>query len=96
MQSASRACLGRGPGLRHGWGTRPSARCSVRLPIKCESEKEFRVAAKLGSQYKFCFVSLHNDSRNFALLSLSELEPLIKTKRTQFQINLASLPRSTA
>lgn len=52
------------------------------------TENEFQVARQLGDRYKFCFVSLHPQSRGFALLTLSQLEPLIKTKRTQFQINL--------
>jgi len=52
------------------------------------TENEFKLARKLGDKYKFCFVSLHPESRSFALLTLSELEKLIRTNRTQYQINL--------
>ena len=52
------------------------------------TESEFQLAKQLGNQYKFCFVSLHNDSKSFALLTLDELNRIIKTKRIQYQINL--------
>ena len=52
------------------------------------TQNEFALAAKLGDKYKFCFVSLHADSLSYKLLTLIELEKLIRTKRTQFQINL--------
>ncbi len=52
------------------------------------TENEFKLAAELGDRYRFCFVSLHPDSLGYTLLRLSELEQLIKTKRTQYQINL--------
>lgn len=52
------------------------------------TENEFNLARKLGKQYLFCFVCLHPESRSFAYLTLDEVEGLVKTKRTQFQINL--------
>ncbi len=52
------------------------------------TESEFDLARQLGNRYKFCFVSLHNESRGFALLTLEELNNIIKTKRIQYQINL--------
>lgn len=52
------------------------------------TENEFKLADKLGEQYKFCFVSLHPESKNFVLLTLDELAKRIKTKRLQYQINL--------
>lgn len=52
------------------------------------TENEFNLARKLGNQYKFCFVCLHPKTKKYKLLTLTELEKLIKTKRTQFQINL--------
>lgn len=52
------------------------------------TESEFALAKQLGSSYKFCFVSLHSESRNFVLLTLEELEKIIKTRRIQYQINL--------
>lgn len=54
------------------------------------TENEFKLAAKLGKNFKFCFVSLNAESTNYVLLDLEELEPYIKNKRTQFQINLKS------
>jgi hypothetical protein len=52
------------------------------------TENEFEVARLLGDQYVFCFVCLHPDSLGFSLLTDSELQALIRTKRTQYQINL--------
>lgn len=52
------------------------------------TESEFELAGMLGDRYRFCFVCLHPESRGFRLLSLGELEALIRTKRTQYQINL--------
>lgn len=52
------------------------------------TENEFEMAEQLGDNYKFAFVSLHPNSRGFKLLTTDELEPLIRSKRTQFQINL--------
>lgn len=49
---------------------------------------EFDLAERLGDRYRFCFVSLHAENAGYKLLSLSELEKLIKTKRIQYQINL--------
>jgi len=52
------------------------------------TENEFNLAKKLGDSYKFCFISLHKDSLSHAILTLTELEKIIKTKRIQFQINI--------
>jgi len=52
------------------------------------TESEFALAKQLGIRYKFCFVSLHSESKNFVLLTLDELNKIIKTKRIQYQINL--------
>ena len=52
------------------------------------TENEFKLADKLGEQYRFCFISLHPESMKYALLTSKELEALIKTKRLQYQINL--------
>lgn len=52
------------------------------------TESEFNLAKQLGQQYKFCFVSLHNESKNYVLLTLEELNKVIKNKRIQYQINL--------
>lgn len=52
------------------------------------TQSEFDLASQLGDRYKFCFVSLHNETKGFQLLSLDELNKLIKNKRVQYQINL--------
>ncbi len=52
------------------------------------TENEFRLADKLGKQYYFCFISLHPESKSYAMLTSEELKPRIKTKRLQYQINL--------
>ena len=52
------------------------------------TESEFTLAKQLGSQYKFCFVSLHSETANYVLLTLDELNKIIKRKRIQYQINL--------
>jgi hypothetical protein len=52
------------------------------------TENELEFAKKLGNKFRFCFVSLHANSKSFVLLSLEELENIIRNKRIQFQINL--------
>jgi len=52
------------------------------------TQNEFDLAESLGDQYKFCFVSLHPESLSYKILSVSDLEKIIKTKRIQYQINL--------
>lgn len=55
------------------------------------TKNEFDLAERLGDRFTFCFVSLHPDqpiANRVAYLNLSQLEPLIRTKRTQFQVNL--------
>ncbi len=52
------------------------------------TENEFQLAKELGNKYKFCFVSLHENSQKHCYLSLEEVEKIIKTKRIQYQINL--------
>ncbi|NTU73785.1 hypothetical protein HGB07_06510, partial [Candidatus Roizmanbacteria bacterium] len=52
------------------------------------TENEFELARRLGDRSRFCFVSLHEDSKGHALLTLDELEGRIRTKRVQYQINL--------
>ena len=52
------------------------------------TESEFALAKQLGCRYKFCFVSLHIESKNYVLLTLDELNNIIKNKRIQYQINL--------
>jgi hypothetical protein len=52
------------------------------------TENEFGLARRLGDRFQFCFVCLHPDALGFALVTESELQGLIRTKRTQYQINL--------
>lgn len=52
------------------------------------TESEFKLARILKEKYKFCFVSIHEESLSYSLLTLDELEKIIKTKRIQYQINL--------
>lgn len=52
------------------------------------TENELDLARLLGDQFRFCFVSLHPDSLSYVMLTLPEMEGLIKSKRTQYQVNL--------
>ncbi len=52
------------------------------------TESEFSIATQLGEAYRFCFVSLHEDSKGFVMLTLDQLNKIIKKKRIQYQINL--------
>jgi hypothetical protein len=49
---------------------------------------EFKFGEALGGKFRFCFVSLHKKSPSFALMTIQELEEIIRNKRIQFQINL--------
>lgn len=52
------------------------------------TENEFDLAKKFEDKFRFCFVSLHPESKSYKLLTLGELNNIIKTKRVQYQINL--------
>lgn len=52
------------------------------------TENEFELAKQLGDRFRFCFVCLHPETPGSCLLTLSELEALIRTRRVQYQINL--------
>jgi hypothetical protein len=52
------------------------------------TQSEFDVAELLGEKYLFCFVSLHPETMKYSLISLTELNKIIRTKRVQYQINL--------
>ena len=52
------------------------------------TQNEFDFAELLGNRFQFCFVSLNDKSLSYKLLSLNELESIIRTKRIQYQINL--------
>lgn len=52
------------------------------------TQNEFDLARRMGERFMFCFVSIHDNSRSYSLLTMKELESRIKHKRTQYQINL--------
>jgi hypothetical protein len=52
------------------------------------TQNEFDLAEKFEKNFRFCFVSLHPESKGYKLLTLAELNRIIKTKRIQYQINL--------
>ena len=54
------------------------------------TENEFDLAELMGMQLNFAFVCIHPDCPSVKFLTLAELKPLMRKKRTQFQINLHS------
>lgn len=52
------------------------------------TQNEFDFGERLGEKFRFCFVCLNPQSRSHALLSVPELEQIIRTRRIQYQINL--------
>lgn len=52
------------------------------------TENEFNFGKLLGERFRFCFVCLNEKSPSYAMLTIPELEKIIKNKRIQFQINL--------
>lgn len=52
------------------------------------TENELNFGKILGDKFKFCFVSLHSESSTYKLLTVNEMEILIRTKRIQYQINM--------
>jgi hypothetical protein len=52
------------------------------------TQNEFEFGERLGDKYRFCFVSLNPESPSYAMLSVPELEAIMRTKRIQYQINL--------
>ena len=52
------------------------------------TENEFNFGKLLGHKFRFCFVCLNENSPSYALLTVEELEKIIRNKRIQFQINL--------
>lgn len=52
------------------------------------TQNEFEFGELLGDKYRFCFVCLNPNSRSYAMLSVPELEAIMRTKRIQYQINL--------
>lgn len=52
------------------------------------TENEFNFGKLLGERFRFCFVCLNEKSPSYAMLTIEELEKIIRNKRIQFQINL--------
>lgn len=52
------------------------------------TENEFNFGKLLGDRFRFCFVCLNEKSPSYAMLTVEELEKIIRNKRIQFQINL--------
>lgn len=52
------------------------------------TENEFNFGRLLGDKFRFCFVCLHENSKSYVMLTIDEVESMIKTRRIQFQINL--------
>lgn len=52
------------------------------------TENEFNFGKLLGDRFRFCFVCLNEKSLSYAMLTIVELEKIIRNKRIQFQINL--------
>lgn len=52
------------------------------------TENEFNFGKLLGERFRFCFVCLNKNSPSYVMLTIQELEKIIKNKRIQFQINL--------
>lgn len=52
------------------------------------TQNEFDFGARLGDKFRFGFVCLNPESPSHALLSVPELEAIMRTKRIQYQINL--------
>lgn len=52
------------------------------------TQNEFEFGERLGDKYRFCFVCLNPASPSYAMLSVPELEAIMRTKRIQYQINL--------
>ncbi|MBV9217530.1 MAG: hypothetical protein JO053_15290 [Acidobacteria bacterium] len=52
------------------------------------TQNEFDFGERLGDKFRFCFVCLNDETPSHALLSVGELEAIIRTRRIQYQINL--------
>lgn len=52
------------------------------------TENEFNFGKILGDKFLFCFVTLNEKAPSFVLLSMDELDKIIRNKRIQYQINL--------
>ncbi len=56
------------------------------------TKNELDLGDILGDRFKFCFVCLHPETPGHQLLTIREMEPLVRSKRIQFQINFLAGP----
>ena len=52
------------------------------------TENEFNFGKILKDKFLFCFVTLNEKAPSFVLLTIEELDKIIRNKRIQYQINL--------
>lgn len=52
------------------------------------TENEFNFGKLIGDRFRFCFVCLNEQSLSYVMLTLEELEKIIRNRRIQYQINL--------
>lgn len=52
------------------------------------TEKEFNFGKLIGERFRFCLVCLNEKSPSYVMLTLEELDKIVKIKRIQYQINL--------
>lgn len=52
------------------------------------TEKEFNFGKLIGEKFRFCLVCLNENSLSYKMLTLDELDKIVKIKRIQYQINL--------
>lgn len=52
------------------------------------TENELNFGKSLGEKFRFCFVSLNEKGSSYSLLTIQELELIIRNRRIQYQINL--------
>ena len=52
------------------------------------TENEFNFGKLLGEKFRFCFVCLNEESLSYSMLTIEDLEKVIRNKRIQYQINL--------
>ena len=52
------------------------------------TQNEFDFGGMLQDKFRFCFVSLHERGSSHVLLTVAELEAMIRNRRIQYQINL--------
>lgn len=52
------------------------------------TENEFEFGRRLGEKFRFCFVCLNPQTQSAVILTVPELEAIMRSRRIQYQINL--------